>query len=1068
MAVLHRGQGPRTEARFALFLAFGAVAGGCIRDLPDLPAVGEGAELTGQAVGFDPGSNAEVPLEGITVRVRGTSRTALTDPSGRFELRRLPLGAYDLSLEGQAPWAQNLGLRLQGVSLEVDGVSRDLGTQRLGELGALEGTVELVEGDARFVSPGALVQAVGTGLFALTDASGTWRIPRLPPGPHDLGASLAGYRPEARRGIPVASQLELRVAAFGLEALEPGQTFELGGLVRSDDGTGLPGVMVQATDRSSTGAGAATTDPSGAWRMRLAPGPYRIEFRLEGWVPVVLEGVLVLPEAVVGITPVVLSLADPLDADGDGTRDAIDDDADNDGVPNDEDSAPADPTRGRDTDGDGLADEIDDDADGDGLSLAEESSEGEDGWRTNPLDPDTDHDGFEDGVDVCPTVADDQTDTDGDGVGDACAGGLQPSGVQVLGVEPAAGGPGDEVIVRGSGFPSRTIDIAVRFGVGGRAVRPNSPITSTELRVTVPEQAETGAVTVFVPGGSASSPTSFCLDPSPSVDAVRFPGLQRAGATVSVVGLGLVAPDCAPDPGATVELVVTSTTGGLSRVGPLGEMQPVLEAGQLRQQLGFRLPLDAAPGPAHLARDASLSPSFELAIESSALVIERLEPETLAPGEQLEIHGRGFLLGGGQVEVEFPGAGSRAVYALDDTLIRVTVPTGVTSGQLSVRIGEDAFATTPVTRREQPVEILSVTPGIARPGMEMHFEARNLPIGQSLQVQFAGSPSQTLSNQTRSSFSLVAPPEVGPGPVTVTLPDGTQVVSSFRIPTLSHRELLIGSHNATLIETTTSSVVLAFSGPTYTIRNPLDGTIINGPLAHGLGFESNDSVVALRRPPDSDRAAFMTVSGHIGVVDLQSMGIIGTTCVGDRVQPLATPIAFTPDGNFAFLLKGDLHRLHLTTGQCASFDVANTYSGTPDIAPTSSTVIYVADSDGIHLLDLSGPSPQTQLIRASPTTYPALALDPTRGRLWFTVGNRTAGLDLSGTSPPVAIDLAISSGLRPIEDWLLGPGFAFDVALPSAVGWSRGNRGTAQPLRIRGGYLILDINAGLGSHKVLY
>ena len=57
-----------------------------------------------------------------------------------------------------------------------------------------------------------------------------------------------------------------------------------------------------------------------------------------------------------------------------------------------------------------------DDGDGDGLSDAEEASLG-----TDPNNEDTDGDGFKDGEDNCPIIANEyQTNTDGDGKGDAC------------------------------------------------------------------------------------------------------------------------------------------------------------------------------------------------------------------------------------------------------------------------------------------------------------------------------------------------------------------------------------------------------------------------------------------------------------------------------------------------------------------------------------------------------------------------------------------------------------------------------------------------------------------------
>ena len=83
------------------------------------------------------------------------------------------------------------------------------------------------------------------------------------------------------------------------------------------------------------------------------------------------------------------------DADCDGTLDANEADADNDGVRTSMDNCPSFPNPGQgDVDGDGLGD---------------------------PCDPDADNDGVRNLRDVCPRVSDPaQTDTDGNGLGDAC------------------------------------------------------------------------------------------------------------------------------------------------------------------------------------------------------------------------------------------------------------------------------------------------------------------------------------------------------------------------------------------------------------------------------------------------------------------------------------------------------------------------------------------------------------------------------------------------------------------------------------------------------------------------
>ncbi len=110
------------------------------------------------------------------------------------------------------------------------------------------------------------------------------------------------------------------------------------------------------------------------------------------------------------------------DSDGDGTGDNADLDDDNDGVPDTADAFPTDPTETTDSDGDGVGDNADafpnnpaESADSDGDGVGDIA----DAFPNNPAESaDSDGDGVGDNADAFPNNPAESADSDGDGVGD--------------------------------------------------------------------------------------------------------------------------------------------------------------------------------------------------------------------------------------------------------------------------------------------------------------------------------------------------------------------------------------------------------------------------------------------------------------------------------------------------------------------------------------------------------------------------------------------------------------------------------------------------------------------------
>lgn len=116
---------------------------------------------------------------------------------------------------------------------------------------------------------------------------------------------------------------------------------------------------------------------------------------------------------------------------------------------------------------------------------------------------------------------------------------IQADTPAIFDFSPRHGGSNDRVVVRGKGFSADPGGNIVQFnGVRGDVVAASTG----ELKVAVPQHAQTGPLTVMVGAHTAQGAGTFTVDPQPRAPAISdvSPRVVKAGASLSVLGVSLL------------------------------------------------------------------------------------------------------------------------------------------------------------------------------------------------------------------------------------------------------------------------------------------------------------------------------------------------------------------------------------------------------------------------------------------------------------------------------------------------------------------------------------------------
>ena len=320
----------------------------CVRSPADVDSPPVGVTLTGQVVARNLQSGTLDPIQGAVAELLGTSFRAVTNATGAFRFDGLPVGSFDLLVTSTG--AQARSRLVADIELNVDGQSFNQTAIELGEPRTIEGQVGLQVGSSSVAAVGARVWLVGTNFFTFADSTGTYRLSGVPDpwrtgNDYEIAFYLDGYQP-FRVLTPATAGRVNPVASVTLAPANVADDVEVVGIATLV-GPGSPNdVVVTFIDEVRDLSRVVNLNLDGEYRLRLVPGVYRARFEAAGFAPVELPGIVL--EARNGpfeLRPVFLAPAPQGDLDGDGIADEEDDDRDNDGVPNDQDAAPDDPTR---------------------------------------------------------------------------------------------------------------------------------------------------------------------------------------------------------------------------------------------------------------------------------------------------------------------------------------------------------------------------------------------------------------------------------------------------------------------------------------------------------------------------------------------------------------------------------------------------------------------------------------------------------------------------------------------------------------------------------------------------
>ncbi len=251
----------------------------------------------------------------------------------------------------------------------------------------------------------------------------------------------------------------------------------------------------------------------------------------------------------------------------------------------------------------------------------------------------------------------------------------------IMSFAPAAGPVGTVVTVYGNGFTGSNL-----AWVGAAPNAVVRVISDTQVQVTIPAGATTGAIGIFNPAHVAFTASAFTVMAATPVYAQQSissfqPLTGRPGTVVTVYGNGFTGSNLA---------WVGAARDAVLRVISDTQVQVTIPVGATTGTIGIF-------NPAHSIFTASAFTVIGAAPVYAQQSISTFQPRTGGPGTVVTVYGSGFT---GSNLAWVGAAHNGLVRVISDTEVQVTIPVGATTGAIGIfNPAHAAFTATSFTVR---------------------------------------------------------------------------------------------------------------------------------------------------------------------------------------------------------------------------------------------------------------------------------------------------------------------------------------------------------------------------------